>query len=120
PKVPFRFCLHDGGDRHWMQLEGGYAGLVPDAVRIVDNWENVIEQRLCLPLRPGEAHGDATMEEPPVSWVVLSIPNSVATGYEAGLKWEFAFQAKVGDDWLALDLVDTGCRLGRNRATSAS
>ena len=23
PKVPFRFCIHDDGDRHWMQLEGG-------------------------------------------------------------------------------------------------
>src|ERR1700687_2010587 len=29
PKVPFRFCIHADGDRHWMQLEGGSSDLVP-------------------------------------------------------------------------------------------
>src|SRR5437867_12062695 len=36
PKVPFRFCVHDDGDRHWMQLEGGTTELVPSAVRLLD------------------------------------------------------------------------------------
>src|SRR6266540_489985 len=54
PKVPFRFCLHGDGDRHWMQMEGGTAALVPDAVRVIDANENVVETRLCIPLEPGE------------------------------------------------------------------
>lgn len=120
PKVPFRFCLHDAGDQHYMQLEGGYAGLVPDAVRIVDRSENVVDERLCLPLRDGQGHGPSLMAKPPVAWVVMPIPNMVAAGYEAGMAWTYAFQARVNGDWLALDLIDTGCRLGRARAISAS
>src|SRR5205085_6039108 len=82
PKVPFRFCLHDAGDRHWMQLEGGTVDLLPDAVRIVDKWENVIEERLCMPLRAADAHGSATtLDAPPVAWVVLAIANHVAAAY---------------------------------------
>ena len=73
-----------------------------------------------MPLRNGEGHGVTTMEEPPVAWVVLTIPNNVATAYDAGLSWSYGFQAKVNDEWLALDLVDTGCRLGRARAITAS
>ena len=119
PKVPFRFCLHDGGTQHWMQLEGGSEDLVPDAVRIVDLGENVIEERFCMPLGRGEGHGPATLEVTPVVWVVMSIPNNVAAQIEAGMKWDYALQAKVGGEWLALDLLDTGCRLGR-RAVSAS
>ena len=120
PKVPFRFCLHEDDDRRWMQLEGGHGGLVPDAVRIIDRWENVIEERLCMPLGDSEGHGVTRMAEPPVAWVVLTIPNNVATAYDAGLSWSYGFQAKVNDEWLALDLVDTGCRLGRARAITAS
>lgn len=120
PKVPFRFCLHDAGAQHFMQLEGGHAGLVPDAVRILDRSENVVDERLCLPLRAGEGHGPSVMAKPPVAWVVVPIPNMVAAGYEAGMAWTYAFQARVDGEWLALDLVDTGCRLGRPRAISAS
>jgi len=121
PKVPFRFCLHDAGDRHWMQLEGGTTELLPDAVRIVDKWENVIEERLCMPLRAADAHGSATtLDAPPVAWVVLAIANHVAAAYDAARSWSFTFQAKVHDEWLALDLVDTGCRLGRAHAIAAS
>ena len=119
PKVPFRFCLHDAGTQHWMQLEGGSAELVPDAVRIIDHDENVIEERLCMPLARGEGHGPATLEVTPVVWVVMSIPNNIAAEIEAGMKWDYTLQAKVGEEWLALDLLDTGCRLGR-RAVSAS
>ena len=119
PKVPFRFCLHDGGAQHWMQLEGGSEELVPTSVRIVDADENVIEERLCLPLARGEGHGPLTLDAAPVAWVVMTIPNNIAAQIEAGLKWDYALQAKVGDDWLALDLADTGCRLGR-RAASVS
>ena len=43
PKIPFRFCIHDDGDRHWMQLEGGTTELIPSAVRLLDDEDNVIE-----------------------------------------------------------------------------
>jgi hypothetical protein len=50
----------------------------------------------------------------------VGIPHHVAAAIEAGLKWGYSIQAKVNDEWVALDLVDSGCRLGRARATSAS
>src|SRR6266571_2258325 len=121
PKVPFRFCLHPGADHHWMQLEGGSAGLVPDAVRVIDGAENVVEQRLCMPLAPGQGHAPVDRDAvPAVAWVVLGMPNEVAASIDAGLKMEYTFQAKVNDEWLALDLVDSGCRLGRVRTTAVS
>ena len=119
PKVPFRFCLHDGGAQHWMQLEGGSDELRPEAVRIIDADENVLEERLTMPLARGEGHGPLNLEETPVAWVVMTIPNNVAAQIEADMKWDYALQAKVDGEWLALDLADTGCRLGR-RASSAS
>ena len=119
PKVPFRFCLHDGGAQHWMQLEGGNEELVPEAVRIVDADENVIEERLTMPLARGEGHGPLTLDTVPVRWVVMTIPNNVAAEIDAGMKWDYTVQAKVAGEWLALDLADTGCRLGR-RAASVS
>src|SRR2546423_3329600 len=33
PKVLFRFCIHDAGDRHWCQLEEGTPDLLPTPVR---------------------------------------------------------------------------------------
>ena len=121
PKVPFRFCLHPGKDRHWMQLEGGAAGLVPDAVRVIDGDENVVEVRLTMPLAPGQGHTPKDRDaDPPLVWVVVGIPHHVAAAIEAGLKWGYSIQAKVYDEWVALDLVDSGCRLGRVRATSVS
>jgi hypothetical protein len=121
PKVPFRFCLHPGADRHWIQLEGGEPGLIPDAVRVIDSAENVVEQRLCMPLAPGQGHVPREKDAMPAfAWVVLAMPNEVAAAIDAGLKWDYTFQAKVNDEWLALDLVDSGCRLGRVRSTSAS
>jgi hypothetical protein len=122
PKVPFRFCLHPGTDRQWMQLEGGTPGLVPSEVRVIDADENVVETRLTMPLAPGQGHAPRAKDtEPPLTWVVVGIPNEIAAAIDAGLKWEYTFQAKVDEDWLALDLVDSGCRLGRIRgSTSAS
>ena len=72
-----------------------------------------------MPLGRGEGHGPATLEVTPVAWVVMSIPNNIAAEIDAGMKWDYTLQAKVGGEWLALDLLDTGCRLGR-RAVSAS
>ena len=123
PKVPFRFCLHPGGDRHWMQLEGGTPDLVPDAVRVIDRFENVVEERLCLRMRPGDqGHSPVTttFDIPPLVWVVVSVPSQIVAAYEAGLTWAYTFKARVNGDWLAVELIDSGCRLGGVRSRSAS
>ena len=122
PKVPFRFCVHADGDRHWMQLQGGTADLVPVAVRVIDTNENVIETRLCIPLAPGDKGHAPTNEHagPGVAWVVVGVPNDVVAAIDAGRQSPYGFQAKVGEDWLSLDLADTGCRLGRTRAKTVA
>jgi hypothetical protein len=122
PKVPFRFCVHADGDRHWMQLEGGTAELVPVAVRVIGPDENVIETRLCIPLAPGDKGHAPAVERvgPGVAWVVVGIPNDVVAAIDAGKPSTYGFQAKVGDEWFSLDLVDTGCRLGRARLKTAA
>ena len=122
PKVPFRFCVHADGDRHWMQLQGGTNDLVPVAVRVIDTNENVIETRLCIPLAPGDK-GHAPTDErtgPGMAWVVVGVPNDVVAAIDAGKPSPYGFQAKVGEDWLSLDLADTGCRLGRARAKTVA
>jgi len=122
PKVPFRFCIHADGDRHWMQLEGGSAELNPVAVRVIGPDENVIETRLCIPLAAGDKGHAPAVENtvPGVAWVVVGVPSDVAAAMDAGKPSPYGFQAKVGDDWLSLDLVDTGCRLGRTSAKTAA
>jgi hypothetical protein len=121
PKVPFRFCLHPSGGRHWMQLEGGAPDLQPSLVRVTDKWDSVIDERPCLPLAPNEGHAPHTSDEAAaVSWVVIGVPDQAVAAYDADAVWPCTFQAKVGDEWLALDLVDSGCRLGRVGAVQAS
>lgn len=121
-KVPFRFCVHTDSDRHWMQLEGGTKDLVPVAVRVVDRHENIIETRLCLPLTPGDqGHARVVGETAPaVAWVVVGIPDAVVAAIDESTLSPYLLQAKVGDEWLSLDMVDTGCRLGRTRALTAA
>src|SRR5256885_1154836 len=115
PKVPFRFCVHDDGDMHWMQLEGGTGELVPGAVRVLDLDDNVIETRKCIPLAPGQkghaptAEGESTG----VAWVVLGVSTDVVAALDQGRAAPIRFEAKVGDEWLSAQLADTGCRLGR-------
>jgi hypothetical protein len=122
PKVPFRFCVHADGDRHWMQLEGGTPELVPVAVRVIDPEANVIEARLCIPFARGDMGHTPVPDKgtPAVAWVVVGIPNDVVAAIDAGKPSPYGFQAKVGDEWLSLDLDDTGCRLGRARGKTAA
>src|SRR3989454_4395914 len=119
PKVPFRFCIHDDGDRHWMQLEGGTSELVPTSVRLLDRQDDVIETRKCIPLSAGQKGHARIMEGEPstgVAWVVLGISDEVVAALDAGRPSPYRVQAKVGEEWVSSALVDTGCRIGRRPA----
>jgi hypothetical protein len=115
PKVPFRFCIHDDGDRHWMQLEGGSSDLVPSAVRLLDRNDEVVETRRFIPLAAGQkGHAKIVEGEPNgVAWVVLGISDEVVAALDAGKPSPYRVEAKVGDEWISTVLVDTGCRIGR-------
>jgi hypothetical protein len=121
PKVPFRFCVHDDGDRHWMQLEGGTADLVPTAVRILDQHDEVVETRNVIPLAAGQkGHAKIIEGEPTgVAWVVLGMTDDAIAALDGGRPSPDRVEAKVGDEWISTVLVDTGCRLGPRRSTVA-
>jgi hypothetical protein len=115
PKVQFRFCIHDDGDRHWMQLEGGTTDLLPTSVRVLDRNDEVVETRNFIPIAPGQK-GHAKIiegEASGVAWVVLGISDEVVAALDAGKPSPLRVEAKVGDEWISTVLVDTGCRIGR-------
>ena len=117
PKVPFRFCIHDDGDRHWMQLEGGTAELLPASVRVLDRNDEVVETRKFIPIAAGQK-GHAKIiegEASGVAWVVLGVSDEVVAALDAGKPSPYRVEAKVGDEWISTVLVDTGCRIGRRR-----
>ena len=117
PKVPFRFCIHDDGDRHWMQLEGGTAELIPSSVRVLDRNDEVVETRKFIPIAAGQK-GHAKIiegEASGVAWVVLGVSDEVVAALDAGKPSPYRVEAKVGDEWVSTVLVDTGCRIGRRR-----
>ena len=118
PKVPFRFCIHDDGDRHWMQLEGGTAELVPTFVRVLDRNDEVVETRKFIPIASGQK-GHAKVidgEARSVAWVVLGVGDEVVAALDAGKTSPYRIEAKVDDEWVSTALVDTGCRIGRRRS----
>jgi len=117
PKVPFRFCIHDDGDRHWMQLEGGTTDLVPTSVRVLDRNDEVVETRKFIPIAPGQkGHAKIIEGEPTgVAWVVLGVSDEVVAAVDAGKPSPYRVEAKVGEEWISTVLVDTGCRIGRRR-----
>jgi len=122
PKVPFRFCIHDDGDRHWMQLEGGTTDLVPSAVRLLDRNDEVVETRKFIPLAAGQkGHAKIVEGEPNgVAWVVLGVTDEVVAALDAGKPSPYRVEAKVGDEWISTVLVDTGCRIGRRPKVAVS
>ena len=121
PKAPFRFCIHDDGDRHWMQLEGGTAELVPSAVRLLDRNDEVVEMRKFIPLAAGQkGHAKIVEGEPSgVAWVVLGVGDEVVAALDAGAPSPYRVEAKVGEEWISTVLVDTGCRIGRRSSKVA-
>jgi hypothetical protein len=123
PKVPFRFCVHDDGNLHWMQLEGGTDELAPNAVRMLDREDSVVETRKCITLSPGQKGHARVMdgEATGVAWVVLGIPTEMVTALDGANTAPYRFEAQVGEEWLSTELLDTGCRFGRvSAATVAS
>src|SRR2546423_3901392 len=117
PKVPFRFCIHDDGDRHWMQLEGGTAELIPSSVRVLDRNDEVVETRKFIPIAAGQK-GHAKIiegEASGVAWVVLGVSDEGVAALDAGKPSPYRVEAKEGDEWISTVLVDTGCRIGRRR-----
>ncbi|HEV8534925.1 MAG TPA: hypothetical protein VGR87_04290 [Candidatus Limnocylindria bacterium] len=122
PKVPFRFCIHDDGDRHWLQLEGGTAELVPASVRLLDRKDNVVETRKCIPLASGQKGHARIIEGEPtaVAWVVLGISDEVVAALDAGQPSPYRVETRVGDEWVSSVLLDTGCRLGRGPRIAVS
>ena len=121
PKVPFRFCIHDDADRHWMQLEGGTTDLVPSSVRLLDRNDEVVETRKFIPIAPGQkGHAKIIEGEPTgVAWVVLGVSDEVVAALDAGKPSPYRVEAKVGEEWISTVLVDTGCRIGRRRSRIA-
>jgi hypothetical protein len=122
PKVPFRFCIHGNGGRHWMQLEGGTTGLVPTAVRVLDQHDEVIETRMFIPIAAGQkGHAKIIEGEPSaVAWVVFGVSDAVVAALDAGQPSPHRVEAKVADEWISAVLLDTGCRLGRQPAKIAA
>jgi hypothetical protein len=121
PKVPFRFCIHDDGDRHWMQLEGGTTDLIPSSVRVLDRNDEVVETRKFIPIAPGQkGHAKIIEGEPTgVAWVVLGVSDEVVAAFDAGKLSSYRVEVKVRDEWVSTVLVDTGCRIGRRRSRIA-
>jgi len=116
PKVPFRFCIHDDGDRHWMQLEGGTSELVPTAVRLLDDHDNVVETRKCIPLSPGQKGHARIIEGEPsagVAWVILGIPDELVPPLDAGKSSPYSVQPHIGAEWTATALRAPCGRIGR-------
>jgi hypothetical protein len=122
PKVPFRFCVHDDGNLHWMQLEGGTDELAPNAVRMLDREDSVVETRKCITLAPGQKGHARVMngEATGVAWVVLGVPTEMVAALDEAKSAPYRFEAQVGEEWLSTELVDTGCRLGRVSATTVA
>jgi hypothetical protein len=92
-------------------------------VRILDRYDRVFDTRFCLPLPSGDVgHAPVLdlLEPRAVSWVVIGIPNDVVAALDEGRPSPYGFQAKIGSEWLSLDLRDTGCRLGRANTTFAA
>lgn len=101
-----------------MQLEGGTTELVPTAVRVLDEHDEVIETRTFIPLAAGQkGHAKIFEGEPAaVAWVVLGVGEPVVAALDAGKPSPHRVEAKVDGEWISAVLLDTGCRLGRRPA----
>ncbi|HEV2010883.1 MAG TPA: hypothetical protein VGS17_07645 [Candidatus Limnocylindria bacterium] len=117
-RATFYTCLHDDGEAAWLQLEGGTDDVQPEKVRLMRGGE-VLETRRCIPMPAGrKSHarpdGDSKL------WVVLRAPEEMLRAIDRDEGDEYAVEALVNGEWLAVDLEDTGCRFGMKRRETRS
>lgn len=117
-RATFYTCLHDDGEAAWLQLEGGTDDVQPEKVRLMRGGE-VLETRRCVPMPAGrKSHarpdGDSKL------WVVLRAPEEMLRAIDRDEGDEYAVEALVNGEWLAVDLEDTGCRFGMKRRETRS
>jgi hypothetical protein len=112
-RVVFYTCLHDDGEAAWLQLEGGTADVLPEKVRLV-RAETALETRRCMPM-PTDRKSHARPDGDSKVWVVLRAPEEMLRAIDRDEADDYAVEALVNGEWLAVDLEDTGCRFGMKR-----
>ena len=112
-RVVFHTCLHDDGDAAWFQLEGGTAEVTPEKVRLLRAGE-VLETRRCIRM-PAGRKSHARPDGESTVWVVLRAPEEMLRAIDRDEADDYAVEALVNGEWLAVDLEDTGCRFGMKR-----
>jgi hypothetical protein len=112
-RVIFHTCLHDDGEAAWLQLEGGTADVLPEKVRLV-RAGIALETRRCIPM-PMDRKSHARPDGDSKVWVVLRAPEEMLRAIDRDDADDYAVEALVNGEWLAVDLEDTGCRYGMKR-----
>jgi hypothetical protein len=112
-RAVFYTCLHDDGEAAWFQLEGGTDDLLPEKVRLT-HASAVVETRRCIPMPTGRKSHARPDGESKV-WVVLRAPEEMLRAIDRDEADDYAVEALVDGEWLAVDLEDTGCRFGMKR-----
>lgn len=112
-RVTFHTCLHDDGETAWLQLEGGTDELLPGWVRLMGAG-TVLETRRCIPM-PAGRKSHARPDGDSKVWVVLRAPEEMLRAVDRDEADDYAVEALVNGEWVAVDLEDTGCRFGMTR-----
>jgi hypothetical protein len=117
-RVTFYTCLHDDGEAAWLQLEGGTDALLPEKVRLMRG-ADVLETRSCIAM-PAGRKSHARPDGDSKVWVVLRAPEEMLRAIDRDDADDYAVEALVNGEWLAVDLEDTGCRFGMKRRETRS
>ena len=117
-RVTFYTCLHDDGQAAWLQLEGGTDTAVPEQVRLMRTG-TVLETRRCIAMPRGRKSHARTDGESKV-WVVLRAPEEMLRAIDRDEAQDYTVEALANGEWLAVDLLDTGCRFGMKRRGTRS
>ena len=112
-RVTFYTCLHDDGEAAWFQLEGGTDEVLPEKVRLLRGG-TVLETRSSIPM-PAGRKSHARPDGDSKVWVVLRAPEEMLRAIDRDEADDYAVEALVNGEWLAVDLKDTGCRFGMKR-----
>ena len=117
-RVIFHTCLHDDGEAAWLQLEGGTDTVLPEKIRLLRG-ATVLEARRCIQL-PAGRKSHARPDGDSKVWVVLRAPEEMLRAIDRDDADDYAVEALVNGEWLAVDLEDTGCRFGMKRRETRS